>query len=191
VLGEELAKHIQIAIEPAGADELPTHAKAGAKIVATYDAGDTIGPFAGSLKVATNLKAAPNLEVPIYGNVRGDISVFGPGWNEANSQLRIGQVASSEGTSRQLQVTVRGAHAKDTTLSIARVEPPELKATLGEAKLISDKVLQAPLKIEVPRGTRPMVRAGEDQGGEAEIVLATTHPVTKEVRLRVTFTVKP
>ena len=35
-----------------------------------------------------------------------------------------------------------------------------------------------------------MVRAGEDQGGEGEIVLATTHPETPKVRLRVTFTVR-
>jgi hypothetical protein len=36
-----------------------------------------------------------------------------------------------------------------------------------------------------------MVMAGEDQGGEGEIILSTTHPDTPEVRLRVTFTVKP
>jgi hypothetical protein len=36
-----------------------------------------------------------------------------------------------------------------------------------------------------------MVRAGEDQGGEGKIVLGTTHPTTKEVRLRVLFTVQP
>jgi hypothetical protein len=36
-----------------------------------------------------------------------------------------------------------------------------------------------------------MVREGEDQGGEGEIVLDTTHPDTKEVRLRVNFAIKP
>jgi hypothetical protein len=35
-----------------------------------------------------------------------------------------------------------------------------------------------------------MVRVGEDLGGEGEIILATTHPQTKEVRIRVFFTVQ-
>jgi hypothetical protein len=48
-----------------------------------------------------------------------------------------------------------------------------------------------PLTIEVPPGTRPMARMGEDQGGEGEIVLATTHPGTSSIRLRVYFTVQP
>ena len=37
------------------------------------------GPFAGSLKLTTNLKQAPDLDVPIYGTVSGDISIFGTG----------------------------------------------------------------------------------------------------------------
>jgi hypothetical protein len=51
--------------------------------------------------------------------------------------------------------------------------------------------VRVPLNIEIPAGTRPMVRAGENLGGEGEVVLATTHPITSKVRLRVTFTVQP
>jgi hypothetical protein len=191
VVDAALAERIEITVEPAKPEELPKDAQAGVKIVAKYNPGGAIGPFVGALKLKTNLKSAPSLEVPIVGNVRGDISIFGTGWNEPNGELRIGQVTSATGATRQLQVTIRGEHSKTTELRIARVEPPELKATLGEAKAISDNIVQAPLKVEIPAGTRPMVRAGEDQGGEGEIVLATTHPATKEVRLRVTFTVKP
>jgi Protein of unknown function (DUF1573) len=186
-----LAERIQVKVEPAAASELPPDVKAAAKITATYTPGGAIGPFFGSLKLKTSLKSAPSFEVPISGNVRGDISLFGPGWTEENGLLRIGQVKSAEGAKRQLHVTLRGEHAKETKLSVGKVEPPELKVTLGEPKSISDKIVQAELTIEIPPGTRPMVRAGEDQGGEGEIVLATTHPVTPQVRLRVTFTVKP
>jgi hypothetical protein len=103
----------------------------------------------------------------------------------------MGPATTAEGASTRLNVAVRGEHAKDTKLTVARVEPPELKATLGDLKLINDKLAQAQLTVEIPPGTRPMVHAGEDQGGEGEIILATTHPDTPEVRLRVTFTVKP
>jgi hypothetical protein len=186
-----LAERMQIKVEPAAPSELPQGIKAAAKITATYTPAGSIGPFFGSLKLKTSLKSAPSFEVPISGNVRGDISLFGPGWTEENGLMRIGQVKSSEGAKRRLQITMRGEHAKETQLSVASVKPEELKVTLGEPKPISDKIVQAELNIEIPPGTRPMVRAGEDQGGEGEIVLATTHPVTPEVRLRVQFTVKP
>jgi hypothetical protein len=190
VVDQELAERIDVKIEPAKSDELPTGAKAAAKIVATYTPTGEIGPFYGSLKLTTNLDKAKNFEVPITGTVRGDISLFGTGWTEETGLLRLGNVESAAGASRKLQVTIRGEHAKETKLSVARVNPPELKATLGEARQIGDRVVQAPLVVEIPPGTRPIVRAGEDQGGEGEIVLATTHPDTPEVRLRVTFTVK-
>ncbi len=191
VADAKLAKRIDVTIEPAKRDELPPGANAGAKIVATFNPGGEIGSFAGSLKLKTNLKSAPNLEVPIFGNVRGDISIIGKGWTEANGLLRMGPATTAAGAATRLFVAVRGGHALDTKLSVARVTPPELKATLGELKKISETIVQAPLMVEIPSGTRPMVRAGEDQGGEGEIILATTHPDTPEVRLRVTFTVKP
>jgi hypothetical protein len=191
VIDEKLAERVSIKIEPAKPEELPPDAKAGAKITATYTPGGAIGPFGGSLELTTNLKNAAHRGVPIYGNVRGDISIFGKGWTEANGLLRMPPATTAEGASTRLNVAIRGAHAKDTKLSVARVEPPELKATLGELKQINDTLSQAPLTVEIPPGTRPMVRAGEAQGGEGEIVLSTTHPDTPEVRLRVTFTVKP
>ncbi|HEX6962558.1 MAG TPA: DUF1573 domain-containing protein [Lacipirellula sp.] len=190
VLDKELAERIDVKVEPATAEGLPPNAKSAAKIIATYKPTGEIGPFFGSLKLTTNLEKAKNFEVPITGTVRGDISLFGAGWTEETGLLRLGNIESAEGVSRKLQVTIRGEHAKDTKLSVARVNPPELKATLGEARPIGD-VVQAPLVVEIPPDTRPMVRAGEDQGGEGEIVLATTHPDTPQVRLRVTFTVKP
>ena len=192
VTDAKLAERVSVTVEPAKAGELPPSAKAGAKIVATYNPGGAIGPFGGSLELTTNLKSAPNLKVPIYGAVRGDISILPTkGWTEANGMLRMAPATTAAGASTRLFVVVRGEHAQTTKLSVARVEPPELKATLGELNKISDNIVQAPLTVEIPPGTRPMVRAGEDQGGEGEIILATTHPDTPEVRLRVTFTVKP
>jgi hypothetical protein len=186
-----LAERIKIRTEPATAAELPPNTKAGVKLIATYEPDGKIGPLSGSLEIVTNLKSASERVVPIYGNVRGDISMFGKGWSAENGLLRIPPVTSVDGASTNLNVTVRGEHAADTKLSIARVEPPELKATLGETKKLNDKLTQTQLTIEVPPGTRPMVREGVSQGGEGEITLATTHPETPEVRLRVNFTVKP
>jgi hypothetical protein len=193
VVDQKLAERLKIAIEPAAKESLPKpSAVSGVKVTATLDPGGVIGPFTGSLKLKTSLGHAPNLEVPIYGAVKGDISIFGvKGWNEGSGLLRMDPVASAAGGSTRLTVALRGEHAADTQLSVARVDPPELKVSLGERVRVRDDFYQQPLQIEIPRGTKPLVRNGEDQGGDGEIVLSTTHPVTPEVRLRVNLTVKP
>jgi len=192
VLDEKLAERMEVKIEPVAKDQLPSpEAQAGVKITATYHPSGAIGPFSGSLELKTNIKQAPELVVPIYGAVKGDISIVGKGWTEANGMLRMGSATSAAGMTSKLNVAVRGPDAATTKLSVASVDPPELNVTLGEPETIRENLVWTPLTVEIPPGTRPMVRAGEDQGGEGSIVLATTHPDTPEVRLRVTFTIKP
>lgn len=192
VTDAELAKKMKVTIEPVPKDQLPDpKALAGVKVTAEYDSGGALGPFAGSLRLDTNLKPSPRFSVPIFGNVKGDISLFGKGWTEGNGLLRMDPATTASGGASHLNVAIRGEHASETELSIAKVLPPELKASLGKPHALRKDLVHVPLSVEIPAGTRPMAMAGEDQGGEGEIVLATTHPTTKEVRLRVTFTVKP
>lgn len=187
----KLAEQIEVKIEPVEKSALPENAQAAAKVVATFKPKGTIGPFGGSLKMKTNLKQAPSIEVPIYGSVKGDISIAGAGWVEATGTLRITPTKSAEGSSTRLNLSVRGEHAKSTELKVASVTPDELKASLGEPKVIRDNFVQIPLTVDIPPGSRPVVMMGEDQGGEGEIILSTTHPETPEVRLKVVFMVKP
>jgi hypothetical protein len=192
VLDEELAKQVTLSFEPAPRDKLPDpKATAGVKVVATYTATGALGPFVGSLKLDTNIQQAAQLEVPIYGVVKGDISIYGNGWSEANGLLRMGAATAAAGGKSQLFVNIRGEYADDTKLSVESVKPDALRATLGQPQKLRDGLIRVPLEVSIPPGTRPMVYAGENQGGEGEIILATTHPVTPKVRLRVTFTVQP
>ncbi len=187
----KLAEQIDVKIEPVEQSALPENVLAAAKVVATFKPKGVIGPFSGSLKMKTKLKQAPNIEVPIYGSVKGDISIAGAGWVEATGTLRITPTKSAEGSSTRLNLSVRGDHAQATELKVASVTPDELKASLGEPKVIRDNFVQIPLTIDIPPGSRPIVMMGEDQGGEGEIILSTTHPETPEVRLKVVFMVKP
>jgi hypothetical protein len=191
VTDPQLAQQVDVKIEPADKSTLPENAQAAAKVVATFKPKGTIGPFGGSLKMKTNLKQAPNIEVPIYGSVKGDISIAGTGWVEAAGMLRLPPTVSAAGSSTRLNVSVRGDHAKSTELKVASVKPEELKVSLGEPKVIRDNFVQIPLTVDIPPGSRPIVMMGEDQGGEGEIILSTNHPQTPEVRLKVAFMVKP
>ncbi|HMO86492.1 MAG TPA: DUF1573 domain-containing protein [Lacipirellulaceae bacterium] len=187
-----LAEQITIEVEPLSADRLPNpKAKAGVRVSALYTPSGELGPFSGDLRLETNLQQATSLNVPIFGAVKGDIAIHGTGWVEAAGQLRMGAVRSVDGAQSRLLVNLRGEHAAQTELSVESVDPPELAVTLGDRRAIRPGLEQVALTVAVPPGTRPLVRAGEDVGGEGLIVLATTHPDAPKVRLRVTVTVLP
>lgn len=187
---EEVAKQIEVSITPAELSELPSlDAKSGVKVTATYLAGRTVGPFRSWLTIKTNLKNAEKLTVPIGGNVVGDVSVFGPGWNTPKGLLRMGSFSSAEGKSVKLKVAIRGKYAQEARLEVAEIDTPQLQVTLGEPKQMG-KLLHVPLLIEVPAGSAPIVRLGDPVSSDAHIVLRSNHEEIPDVRLRVQFAVE-
>jgi hypothetical protein len=191
-LPDELQRRVQVRVESLEADQLPDpEAEAGARVTLVLDAGGTLGPFYGNLELVTNLAKAQKLTVPVSGVIKGDISVYGRGWRGEAGLLKLGAVASAEGAQVPLNVMVRGEHAANIEMTVQSVSPPALRATLGVPQERNDRLVQIPLTVEIPKGTRPMVHVGEDQGGEGEIVLHTNHPTTPEFKLRVQFAVRP
>ncbi len=192
----EVAKQIKLTITPLEAGELPEAARSGVKMTAAYTAGKSIGPFFTWLTLETNLKSASKLTLPVTGNVVGDISIFHPGWSPQQGVLRVGPVSSKEGKKLNVNVAVRGDYAQETKLEVASVDPEELKVSLGEPKKMGEQLVHYPLTIEIPVGTKPMVRIarpGEEADsphGDGVIVLKSTHPDTTEVRLLVRFSVE-
>ena len=75
-------------------------------------------------------------------------------------------------------------------LSVASVDPPELRAKLGEPKKVKDSLVHVPLEIEIPPGTPPMARLDIDQHDEARVVLKTNQPGIPEMVLGVRFAVE-
>ncbi|NOY40848.1 MAG: DUF1573 domain-containing protein [Planctomycetes bacterium] len=190
VADEQMAKQIDVQIKTLAPDQLPDpDASGGVKVMATFRAGKSLGPFGGVLKLETSLENAKRLTVPIVGQVMGDISIYGPGWLAQKGLLRMGTIKSKLGKKVRLNVAVRGEHAQTTRFEVDRVDPPELKVTLGEPREMNEQLLHVPLFVEVPAGTRSIVRLGEPASTDAEIVLRSTHPDSSEVRLRVHFAV--
>ena len=85
---------------------------------------------------------------------------------------------------------VRGENADDVKFEIESVDPPELKVTIGEPKKLKDSLCMCRLDIEIPPGTRPMVRLDTSQGERGKFVLTTTHPKMKELAIGVQFAVE-
>ena len=190
VTSAELDERIEVEITPAETSELPAaEARSGLKVLARFRAGAALGPFRGWLKMETNLPNAERLMVPIIGRVTGDISIYGPGWDRNKGLLRMGPVLAAEGKVVRLNLAVRGDHAQTTEFSLASVDPPELKVRVGESRKMGETLRHVPVEVEVPAHTRPLVRTGEPASTDALIVLDTTHPEAKEIRMRVHFSV--
>lgn len=181
----------EIKIEPVERESLPNPlAKAGVRIALTTKPDLPVGRLHQSLVLRTNLPEAEHLEIPLVGRVIGDIRVHGPGWNEEEGVLLLGKIRSDEGRKARLIIAVRGANAAGVRFAVQSVDPPELKVTIGEPKPLRDTLLHVPVEIEVPAGTRPMVRLHTAQGDEGRIVLSTTHDKIKELVLGVRFAVE-
>lgn len=187
---EESRDKFDVKIEPMERDKLPVKtAQAGARVTLTAKPGLPIGRFNQYLTLNTNLKEGEKLHVPVLGRVVGDISVHGTNWREEEGVLMLGRVEGSKGRKERVNVVVRGENAEDVKFEIGSVDPPELKVTIGEPKRLTATLLHVPVDIEVPPGTRSMVRLATSQGEEAKIVLKTTHPTMKELAIGVRFAV--
>jgi len=188
---EAVAKQIEISITPVDPEELPSpDAVSGVQVTATYLPAKTVGPFRSWLIIKTDLKNAEKLTVPIAGNVVGDISIFGPGWNGPKGLLRMGSFSSGKGRIVKLKVAVRGEHAQEAKFEVAEVDPPQLTATLGQPQQMGDKLVHVPLVVEVPAGMSPIVRLGEPVSSDAKILLRSNHEDIPDVRLRVQFAIE-
>ncbi len=188
---EKTRDKFDIKVERVEKSELPNPtAKDGVRITLTTKPGLPVGHFNEWLAVTTNMPDADKIEIPVIGQVVGDISVRGIAWDEAQGALRLGSVESSKGKRDTLNLTVRGPEAGNVKFTVESCDPPELKVTVGEIKQLKPELVHVPLVIEVPPGTRPMVRLDTAQGEAGRIVLKTTHPSVPELVLGVRFSVE-
>ena len=178
--------------EPVATDDLPDErAQAGVRITVTVPSSLPIGHFHHRLTLYTNLPDAEKIELPVMGRVVGAVSIFGRNWDDDRGALRLGTVKSEWGAISKLILAVRGQHAADVQVSLLRADPPSLRVSVGQRQQISETMSHVPLTIEVPPGTRPMIRLSTEQGKAGRIALGTSHPDAPSLDLEVIFAVEP
>ncbi|MAT68458.1 MAG: hypothetical protein CMJ58_02940 [Planctomycetaceae bacterium] len=187
----DFAARTTVTVEPVAKEDLPEDASAAARVRVEYHPNGVIGQFFSGLHLKTNLKKAPELVVPAFVLVRGEVSIYGVGWTRERGVLRMPTISAQSGGEVDLLVNVRGDLAAQGELQIAEVSPEPLQAELGAPKQLRGELRQYPLKVSIPKGARPMVRMGEDHGGDGLIVLKSTVPDAPEFRMRVQFRVTP
>lgn len=167
-------------------------AQSGVFVMLSLKPGLPLGAFVQTIRFILELDGQRvEYDVPIRGAIVSDFSIVGPGWREETGILTLGTVRSTKGTRRKVTVLVRGTQRELLQVEPIRVEPPELRVTLGERVSLNENVEQIPLTIEIPPGSPPTIRIGTDQWPFGEIVLGVkNHPNLNEVRMRVKFTVE-
>ncbi len=127
------------------------------------------------------------------GKVAGDISVIGGSkYSPERSLLKIGRVSAREGASVKLHLMVKGEHRESVKVTVGACDPAgHLIAEIGERKAIRNGTAYLiPLTVTVDKDTPQMNRLGGIDTSLGEIMLETTHPTAKEVKLRVRFAVE-
>jgi hypothetical protein len=142
------------------------------------------------LTLHTNLPEAKTLEIPVVGQVVGNISVHGNLWNENQGVLYLGHVMSDQGAVANLNIVVRKEGTEEVKLEVLSSDPPELVATLGEPRQLKASLVHVPLRIEIPPGTHPMVRLHTAQSDEGRVTIKTSLPEAPELVLSVRFAVE-
>ena len=168
--------------------------KSGYLLRVTVKPGLLLGVFHQTIKVRTNLRSIPMVEIPVAGTVVGDISIVGPGWDSKNGVLALGTISGREGIQRRLLLVTRGPHSREIQFTLLKTNPDllevdeeELKKTSKIASGSATPVTQTPLIIRIPKGSRPANYLGTEFG---EILINTSHPDIPQLRIRVRFAVE-
>lgn len=191
----DTADHFEVTSEEIPTAELAGAAKSACRVTVTIKPGLPLGPIRQTIRLELEFNGqseTTKVEVPITGTVSTDIAIVGRGWNQETNQLNFGAIKSTDGAKRQLSLLIKGDRRHDVKVSLKQANPEWLKVNVGEpVALKTGAVLQVPFTVEVPAGVTPGNYLGTDQGKAGEIVLETTHPTVKDIRMEVRVLVEP
>jgi hypothetical protein len=171
-------------------------AKAGKVLRLTIKPGLPLGSLLQRIRLWLDLPGEPMVEIPIEGQVLGDISIVGPrtgpqSWDSENNLLVLGDVHSAKGAqSRDMHLLVKGEHRGKTELKVVDVRPEFLQIEFDKPRPVEGaEVVKIPFTIKVPPGAPQGDHSGAF-GKPGRIELETGHPTTPRLRLYVTFSVE-
>jgi hypothetical protein len=164
--------------------------KSGVEVTVRVKSGLPLGPIGQTIRLTTNLPNTAPLEVPIEGQIVGDIMVIGKDVESNRNSIRLGTTSSQQGKTGKYHILVKGPHREETKLQIASVSPAEgLQAELGEPLTDNPQMIRYPLTITIPAGARPITRMGLTEDTAGVLRITTTHPQVKELVVLVRYAV--
>jgi len=189
------AQYFEVTYEPLPAEEVEKEKGASCGLLATVHAkpGLPLGPINQTIHIKAQVDKEAVVNIPVKGRVLSDIRIASSSLFNANlNVIKFGALRRNQAAKAVLQLYVTGDHRHETQLSVGEVDPADyLKVSIGPPKELNNgKTIQYLVTVEVPAGLPTVNRMGGDQAESGRIVLETTHPQTKQVLIRVKFSVE-
>ncbi len=130
------------------------------------------------------------MDVPVLGNVVGNLTLAGPGYNPRLGIWDLGTLSGDREHDKSLWIFVKGEQAESIRMKIASVDPDDVL----EAEIVppadASKLAKHTLHLHIrPRGG-VVNRLGFQQGALAEVVLETTDPEIPTIRIPVALAIE-
>jgi hypothetical protein len=193
-----LTKYFELETEEMPAEQVKEveGAKTGKILHVTIKPGLPLGPLLQKIRLWLDLPGEPMVEIPIQGQVLGDISIVGPrtapgGWDSEHNLLILGDVQRDKGAeSRDLHLLVKGEHRDQVAPKVVEVRPGFLQVEFDKPQQVKGaEVVKVPFTVKIPPGA-PTVDHSVTIGKTGQIELETGHPTTPRLRLYVSFAVE-
>lgn len=198
---EETAEFFDVKIEPLPKDKwTDAEAKSGLLCTVNIKPGLPIGGVKQGIRLQTNKKDIPPIELAIDMNVVSDISVIGPNFRTEKNLLIWGSAAKGEVDNRKkLFLIVKGRYQSEVDFSLAKADPDGvLTAEFGEPVDVKRNIdgketviaRRFPMDVIIKKGASGLQRMGNVQSPLGELTLNTKHPEIDEFTVYVKFTVE-
>lgn len=182
---------VQVEPLPEGEIRERPDARSGFLIGIKVKSGLPLGAIRQTIRLKTNYRDRPPVEIPIEGLVTSDLAVFADGWNRETNVLHLGTVTGRRGVRQNVVILARGQLARQVDFKLVEVRPELLHVSLGQTIHTKDRpVAQTTLTIEIPPNTPAANFIGTAEAPMGEIVIATNHPEVPELKINVSFLVE-
>jgi len=192
LVGSSDSKFFEVDLQPMTPDEVEEEqdATSGVAVHVTIKPGLPLGAFRQKILLRTDYEEVPTVAIPVSGTITSGISVVARGWDEDRGVYTLGMVKSQEGVRREIYLRAGGPNHKEVHYKPIQIYPDDLlKVEVGPTRELG-KASLTPLKIEIPKGSRPANHMGSDEADFGQITLETGDPETPELRILVRFAVE-
>ena len=197
----EIAEFFDVKVEPLPKEDW-ADLEATSGLLCTIDVkpGLPIGEVKQGIKLHTNKKDIPPMELTIEMNVVSDISVIGPNFRSNKNLLIWGGAASGDKDNRKkLFLIVKGRHQKEVDFKLVEADPEGvLTAEFGEPVDVKREIdgvetviaRRFPMDVIIKKGSSGVQRLGNFQGPLGTLKLSTNHPEIDVFTIQVKFSVE-
>lgn len=192
--GDDAARLFGVTTEPAPAAAVAAESGAtgGFRVDVEVRPGLPLGRLRRMITVTFDMEGEVVAEIPLDGDVGGDLVLAGPGWDTGRQALMLGTVSGKAGLTTQLFITAKGPHAAAVRPVVRATVPGSLAVRVGEPRPVgSGGSLRIPLEIAIAPGSGPVNHLCSESGPPGKIELDTGHPDLPSLTIPVCVSIGP